>query len=223
MVKKLQSTLDPGSAGSISFISDSETPVRIGTITPIDGNLSKFWSGNIDEVRVWNVARTESQIQSTMNDTLAADYYSTSDSGLVAYWRCDALEDLGINSDGPDDIRDFSIFQNHGDLAGNASLENVSSVRLNNNEIPSSFKLEQNYPNPFNPSTKIEYSIPEASLVQLKVYDVLGNEVETLINEEQSAGTYRADFIGNDLTSGIYFYKLQAGSFVETKKMILLK
>lgn len=85
------------------------------------------------------------------------------------------------------------------------------------------YKLKQNYPNPFNPTTNIEYSIPEASFVQLKVYDVLGNEVATLVNEEQSPGVYRADFVGTDLTSGIYFYTLQAESYIETKKMILLK
>jgi hypothetical protein len=91
------------------------------------------------------------------------------------------------------------------------------------NEMPTDFLLSQNYPNPFNPSTKIEYSIPEASFVQLKVYDILGNEVSTLVNEEQSAGLYRADFTGTDLTSGTYFYQIKAEGFVETKKMIFLK
>jgi hypothetical protein len=94
---------------------------------------------------------------------------------------------------------------------------------IDNGQMPNQFELKQNYPNPFNPSTLIEYSIPEQSFVDLKVYDFLGNEVATLVNEEQSAGVYRADFTGADLTSGIYFYKLQAGNFVETKKMMLLK
>jgi len=90
--------------------------------------------------------------------------------------------------------------------------------------------MEQNYPNPFNPSTTIKYSIPsiisneERNLnVALKVYDVLGNEVVTLVNENQSAGSYEVDFNASLLTSGVYFYKLQAGSFVETKKMVLLR
>ena len=97
-------------------------------------------------------------------------------------------------------------------------------------EIPGvlNFILKQNYPNPFNPSTTIRYEIPEQSFVTIKVYDVLGNEIVTLLNEEKSAGSYEVTFdshSGNvrNLTSGIYFYKLQAGSFVETKKMILLK
>jgi len=89
--------------------------------------------------------------------------------------------------------------------------------------LPQDFNLNQNYPNPFNPSTKIEYSIPEASFVQLKVYDILGNEVVTLVSEEQSAGSYRADFSGNGLSSGMYIAKLQAGNYTKTIKMTLMK
>ena len=90
------------------------------------------------------------------------------------------------------------------------------------------FSLEQNYPNPFNPSTIIKYTIPsnvkrEMSDVILRVFDVLGNEVVTLVNTEQSAGSYEVEFDATGLTSGIYFYKIRSGSFVETRKMILLK
>ncbi len=85
------------------------------------------------------------------------------------------------------------------------------------------FMLEQNYPNPFNPTTTIKYQIPELSFVTLRVYDVLGNEIATLVNEEKPAGSYELDFSGSELTSGIYFYTLRTGDFVETKKMILLK
>ena len=88
---------------------------------------------------------------------------------------------------------------------------------------PTEFSLGQNYPNPFNPSTTINYSIPEFSFVTLKVYDVLGSEVATLVNEDKSVGSYEVEFDATGLPSGIYFYKLQAGSFVETKKMVLMK
>ena len=93
---------------------------------------------------------------------------------------------------------------------------------------PHTINLSQNYPNPFNPITIISYTIPDAGtshneLVKLKVYDILGNEVATLVNEEKSAGSYEVEFSGENLPSGIYFYKLQAGSFVEIKKMVLLK
>jgi hypothetical protein len=83
--------------------------------------------------------------------------------------------------------------------------------------------LEQNYPNPFNPSTTIHFSVPSSEFVTLKVFDVLGNEVATLVNEEQPAGNYEIEFSPAGLSSGIYFYKLHAGSFVETKKMILIR
>jgi hypothetical protein len=89
--------------------------------------------------------------------------------------------------------------------------------------LPKNYSLNQNYPNPFNPTTNIEYSIPEASFVELKVYDVLGNEVATLVNQEQSAGVYRADFSGNALASGLYIARITAGNFTSTIKMILLR
>jgi photosystem II stability/assembly factor-like uncharacterized protein len=88
---------------------------------------------------------------------------------------------------------------------------------------PTGFKLEQNYPNPFNPTTNIRFLIADRGFVTLKVYDVLGNEVATLVNEEKPAGEYKVEFDGNHLPSGIYFYQLKAGGFVETRKMILLK
>lgn len=88
---------------------------------------------------------------------------------------------------------------------------------------PEAFALYQNYPNPFNPSTMIRYSIPTLEFVALKVYDVLGNEVATLVNEEKSAGSYEVEFDASHLSSGIFFYELITGSFIETKKMLLLK
>lgn len=88
---------------------------------------------------------------------------------------------------------------------------------------PTEFKLAQNYPNPFNPTTNISYTLPSAQTVTLKVYDLLGREVATLVNERQNAGNYIVQFNGANLASGVYFYRLQAGSFVDTKKMMLLK
>lgn len=88
---------------------------------------------------------------------------------------------------------------------------------------PSSYVLDQNYPNPFNPSTKISYQLPQNGFVSLKVYNAIGKEVATLVNEEKSAGRYEVNFDAEGLSSGLYFYSIQAGSFQETKKMILLK
>jgi len=89
--------------------------------------------------------------------------------------------------------------------------------------LPTSFQLGQNYPNPFNPSTTIPIQLPKTERVVLKVFDVLGREVATLLNETLSANEYLIPFNASNLSSGVYFYRIQAGEFVETKKMILLK
>lgn len=106
-----------------------------------------------------------------------------------------------------------------------------SVTNINDNSQPEEFYLSQNYPNPFNPSTKIKFSIPNVEtrhasslqMVTIVVYDVLGNEVATLVNEEKPAGNYEVEFNATNLTSGVYFYQLKAGTFYETKKMVLLK
>ncbi|TFH43202.1 MAG: T9SS type A sorting domain-containing protein, partial [ANME-2 cluster archaeon] len=88
---------------------------------------------------------------------------------------------------------------------------------------PAIFALYQNFPNPFNPVTKIRYQIQDSELVKLKVYDISGKEVITLVNENKAAGSYEVDFIATLLPSGTYFYRLQAGPFSEIKKMLLIK
>lgn len=95
-------------------------------------------------------------------------------------------------------------------------------IKEENNQLQV-FSLFQNYPNPFNPSTTIRYQIPQRGFVSLEIYNLLGEEIKTLVNEEQSAGTYNIDFNGETLSSGIYFYTLKSGNFIETKKFILLK
>jgi len=104
---------------------------------------------------------------------------------------------------------------------GNTYIPKVEKL----SEVPTIFGLAQNYPNPFNPETKISWQLAVGSFVTLKVYDVLGNEVVVLMNEERSAGSYQVEFSSKnrELSSGIYFYQLRAGNFVETKKMILLR
>lgn len=89
--------------------------------------------------------------------------------------------------------------------------------------LPQKFELHQNYPNPFNPITLIKYQIPEVSFVKLKVYDVLGNDVAILVNEEKPAGEYEVEFDGTGLTSGVYFYQLKVENYIKTKKMVLMK
>ena len=98
-----------------------------------------------------------------------------------------------------------------------SGIENISS------EVPNGYSLNQNYPNPFNPVTNLEFGISKLGFVSLKVFDVLGKEVATLINSFLSAGTYKYDFDGSNLSSGVYFYKLETDGFVDTKKMYLVK
>lgn len=106
------------------------------------------------------------------------------------------------------------------DYDGTFSYSDVINIEYN---LPADFTLGQNYPNPFNPSTKIEYTLPVNGVVSLIVYDNLGTEVASLVNETKVAGRYEADFNAVNLSSGVYFYRLTVGSFVDTKKMLLLK
>ena len=106
------------------------------------------------------------------------------------------------------------------DFDGTQKIVGETTVNL---ILSKQFNLEQNYPNPFNPSTKIDFAIPQSSFVNLKIYNVLGEEVATLVNETKVAGNYEVNFNASNLPSGIYFYKLRAGSLTESKKMILLK
>lgn len=149
--------------------------------------------------------------------------YHSSDNGLT--W-------LYVNEGLPSEVYPQSIITSGDKIFLAASYEGlywrplselVSSVPGSGKDVPTDYSLFQNYSNPFNPTTTIKYQILELGFVTLKVFDVLGNELETLVNEEKPTGTYEVEFDGTGLTSGIYFYKLQAGSYVETKKMILLK
>jgi len=106
------------------------------------------------------------------------------------------------------------------DLNGASEYSNEIEI---NSVLPAYYSLSQNYPNPFNPSSNIKYSIPISSLVQIKVFDVLGKEICTLIEEEKSAGSYEVEFDASGLPGGVYFYQLKAGKYFETKKMLLLK
>jgi hypothetical protein len=99
----------------------------------------------------------------------------------------------------------------------------ATSVETSGMTVPAHFKLEQNFPNPFNPTTTIRYSLPSTSTVRFSVYDILGQVVDVLVNEEQSAGWKEVQWNAKDVPSGTYFYRLQAGSFIETRKLLLLK
>ncbi|MFZ1289660.1 MAG: YCF48-related protein [Melioribacteraceae bacterium] len=133
------------------------------------------------------------------------------------------IEESGINNSlygvGIKDSIELAVGDN-GKILRNIFKKEITDT---NTIIPTEYFLEQNYPNPFNPGTTIEYSIPQKSQVTIKVYDLLGREITTLINEEKPAGNYFVKFDGGSLTSGVYFYRLQSNSFSQTRKLLLLK
>ena len=167
--------------------------------------------GIIDEARIWNIARTESEIQSTMNQTLNGN-----ETGLIGYWKFD--EGTGTIT------YDATSSHNDGTISGATwVISGVVPVEHTIDNIPEEFSLEQNYPNPFNPSTKISWQSPVGSHQTLKVYDLLGKEVATLIDEYKPAGKYEVEFDAAHLSSGVYFYALQTNEFTQIKKLILMK
>ncbi|MDQ3022726.1 MAG: T9SS type A sorting domain-containing protein, partial [Bacteroidota bacterium] len=97
--------------------------------------------------------------------------------------------------------------------------DNIST----NPNLPKEYSLKQNYPNPFNPVTNIHYELPFDNFVTIKVFDILGKEITTLVNEIKNAGSYIVSFNGSGLSSGIYYYKIEAGNFTEIRKMLLIK
>lgn len=136
-------------------------------------------------------------------------------------------------------VNGFGLTYLREDVEDNAKIDSIKGCRINgivygdtntivgvNDQIPNTpdeYSLYQNYPNPFNPSTAIEYAIPQRGMVSLKIYDLLGREVSQLVNKEQNAGRYKVQFNAGSLSSGIYFYKLESGSFIQIRKLMLLK
>ena len=209
---------------STGQLSSSSNPLLFGANNNYDDN---WFNGMIDEVRLWNAARTQEQIIQTMNDTLPPAYYASADSHLIGYWRFDSLEDLGIGGDGSDDTRDYSIHGNHADLNGDAELSQTNlfvSVSESSVRIPDSPVLYPNYPNPFNPSTTIRYTVSKTEKITISIFDLLGRNNQTLVYQHQNLGKYKVTFDAGNLPSGIYFYRIQTSSgFQQCNKMVLLR
>ncbi len=149
----------------------------------------------------------------------------------VNTWTRDVIDISSLANSSPTLKIRFSMVSNGTVTADGIYIDNIKLAGynvtptsiINNNEIPSDFSLSQNYPNPFNPVTVIHYSLNENRLTTLKIFNVLGREVATLVNGKQNAGSYSVNFNASNLSSGVYFYKLESGEFAETKRMILLK
>lgn len=154
-------------------------------------------------------------------DDMSWQIFDTSNSPIPSNWFNKGIIDSKNNL-----VYVHSSFyppsQNYGLIFYNEDSVIVTLVE-NNPPILNNFYLLQNYPNPFNPVTKIKFSIPKSDIVQIKIYDILGKEVKKILNEYTQAGTYEIEFDGRNLPSGVYFYRMNSGSYTETKKMILLR
>jgi len=169
---------------------------------------------------------TIKQIKGTSTgDTVIIGIFSIKATGdWQVYATNKAIGGNAVNITSGNKINIIRLEFNTGGLNVNwLGFEDAATSVLNDNSLPLKFNLSQNYPNPFNPSTIINYSIPKYGHVTIKVYDSLGRIVCTLINTEKSAGNYSINFNTSGLASGIYFYKMQSGDFVETRKLVLLK
>ncbi len=129
----------------------------------------------------------------------------------------------GYKNGGGDDCLAIYSTGSGTNVYASSSCQSTVGVGNNNSNIPKIYSLSQNYPNPFNPTTNIKFSLPQQSFVKFVVYDILGNEVTTLINENMEAGNHEIDFNASGLASGIYLYKIEAGEFTAVKKMMLIK
>jgi hypothetical protein len=122
----------------------------------------------------------------------------------------------------PADVFEHIKFVNN-DIRKIFGASGIGSVKERDNFIPEEYSLSQNYPNPFNPVTHLEFGISKLGFVSLKVFDIIGREVKILINEIKPAGSYKVEFDGSNFASGVYFYRLEASDFVQTKRMVLIK
>ena len=195
------------------------TPVTAACVLGSSANEMRIARGNsdagsgwLDEIRVWSVARTAPQILSNVCNK----WVPNSTSGLKAQWHFD-------------DSYVDSVSGWNGTAMGTAGFDTmtfcpiVTKITNNGSIVPGSYKLEQNYPNPFNPTTNISFSIPKSGYVDIKIFDILGKEVATLVSDPYQAGSYIVGFNAKSLSSGVYFYRITVNDFVATKKMTILK
>jgi hypothetical protein len=188
---------------------------------------SQHFKGMIDEVRVWKENRTQEEIFNAMNIPLLGD-----EPKLISLWHFDEPHETNLFQK----THDATVHRNDGFLNGYETSDRpftpsgaMNDIQTNlgsednTGKYPAAFALHQNYPNPFNPSTTIKFQISNSEFTTLKVYNILGKEVSTLISKKLNSGNHTCTFDGKNLASGIYYYQLVAGDYREVKKMILLR
>ncbi len=208
-------------------ISSFDTDIKLGAL----GNLNTwFFKGYIDEIRLWNIARSQEEIQQTMNHSLNGD-----EAGLVAYWNFNEgqgqiFHDLtGNNVDG---YLGDSLGIDNRDPTWIESTAPIDTARVriadSPDQMPSKIEIGQSYPNPFNSSTQISFKLPGSTHVNLEIYDMLGRKVVTLADGQFQAGVHRLTWSGqsdsgSQLSSGVYFYRLRTDTFDQARKLLMLK
>jgi hypothetical protein len=232
-------TSNSGAAWEAPSLSDTAIngfAVRGSSLYAVSGNNGVFVStNNGTNWLTFNSGLTSTKINTILSHNNIL-YVGTRDSGLfnasAGNWestnRNAGIFSLNITALSSD-TNNIYVGDNCG-LVYSGPFSSIFYIKKNNTEIPTDYKLIQNFPNPFNPSTNIKFEIPPSksgqaknNYVTLKIYDALGREIATLVNEQLKAGTYQVDWNGSSYASGVYYYRLTAGDFVETKKMLLVK
>ena len=206
-----------------------------------NGAIDDGTNAGLPEIMAGNLDITNSKTI-TLFESFGIKIWNKGGHGITTNEFNDAFGKVSVY--GSDSVN-LSLIDEFGSLIAHHTVINNSVTSVTENNIISTYELNQNYPNPFNPTTTIKYSVPSSSvmlnsfqhqntetpkqvrgdnaIVSLTVYDILGKEIATLVNEKKSSGNYEVKFDGSELTSGIYFYKLSVGNFIQTKKMILMK
>ncbi len=194
--------------------------------TAVAGNLEQNsnGTGNGPSCR-WAAIRNVPGGKVFLVGTSTGLYVTSTLNGMSTVWQQQAPSTIGrgiVNAIATRESDGLVVVATHGNGVYSGTVNSLVSAP-NETPKPSAFSLSQNYPNPFNPSTTIEYQLPSASAVKLEIFDALGRKITTLVNERQEAGKHQVQFKAAGLASGAYFYKLQAGNNVETRKMLLVK
>jgi len=210
----------PGSLTLISSIIGNEPNLFIGTYqgVSISTNSGTNWSScGLQQFDIYDFAVSGSRL---FAGTDTGGVYLSTNNGTN--WITKNQGFIGI----PGVVKLF-IYNNYifagGLYVWRRSLSEIIGIQSISTETPSKYSLSQNYPNPFNPITKIKFALQKSSNVNITVYDMIGKEIEVLVNEQLREGTYQTEWNGNSFSSGVYFYKISAGDFTETRKMLLVK
>jgi hypothetical protein len=190
--------------------------------TDVEGNLSGVNGPSIRWAEIFYINNT----MQIMLSTSTGMYFTSVLNGSSTVWTQQAVSSIGNVVCVQTDFRPADntlVVATHGRGSFQTVITEPISVQQISTEVPSTYSLNQNYPNPFNPSTVINFTLPKAGQVSLKVYDVTGREVQTIVNKSLQAGKYETRFDGAALNSGVYFYKLVTDGFTQTKRMILIK